>query len=152
LFDEPDASRLEQPFPRGPGDRCPDDRRPDAGIPATNTNTSAAAAAEGDLDAASDGDIDWDAYYAEVFRRTKPTPPPIPTIRRRVANGSILAAIVLGFRDVFDPEKPDEAVVAEAPADPDRPDKPFHLEFDPDDPKATRAIVRLWAKPLDPDL
>ena len=142
MFDEPDASRLAAELRVGPAD-VDDDRT----LADTPGGTAMREANDAALSDEADGDIDWDAYYAEVFRRTKPTPPPLRPVRRRVANGSILAAVALGFREVFDPEKPDEAVVAESPGDPDRPDKPFHLELDPDDPKATRAIVRLWAKP-----
>ena len=95
-----------------------------------------------------DGEPDWDAYYSDPrfrhFIGPQDLRPGVPLIRRYSANGSVMAAVALGFREVFDPHRAKVEIVQERDdsGDPDHPDKAFHLEFDPDDPTATRAIVR----------
>jgi hypothetical protein len=102
----------------------------------------------------AEGEIDWDAYYsdprlwervnADVAARRHGQVPVIPRVS---ANGSVMAAMMLGLREVFDPKAKQEIVVQrDDSGDPDRPDKPMHLEFDPDDPRATKATVRSWAR------
>ena len=96
-----------------------------------------------------DGEPDWDAYYSDprfghFIGSQNERPATLPLIRRYSANGSVMAAVALGFREVFDPHRAKVEIVQERDdsGDPDHPDKAFHLEFDPDDPTATRAIVR----------
>ena len=96
----------------------------------------------------ADGEPDWDAYYSDPrfghFIGTQQERTGVPLIRRYSANGSVMAAVALGFREVFDPHRAKVEIVQERDdsGDPDRPDKRFHLDFDPDDPTATRAVVR----------
>ena len=96
----------------------------------------------------ADGEPDWDAYYSDPrfghFIGAQDIRPVVPLMRRYSANGSVMAAVALGFREVFDPHRAKVEIVQERDdsGDPDHPDKAFHLEFDPDDPTATRAIVR----------
>ena len=101
------------------------------------------------------GEIDWDAYYSDPrfwaavrqAPRDKVVPvAPMPLARRMSANGSVMAAMALGFREVFEGHKDKGEIiqVRDDSGDGDRPDKPFHLEFDPEDPENTRAIVRTW--------
>lgn len=95
-----------------------------------------------------DGEPDWDAYYSDPrfghFIGPQHERAAMPLMRRYRANGSVMAAVALGFREVFDPHHAKVEIVQERDdsGDPDRPNKPFHLDFDPDDPTATRAIVR----------
>ena len=101
-----------------------------------------------------DGEVDWDAYYdvprlwekvnADIAARRIGE---VPIIRRRSANGSVVSAMMLGIRDALEMGKPKQEIVVQRDdsGDPDRPDKGFHLEFDPDDPTNTRATVRPWA-------
>jgi hypothetical protein len=107
-----------------------------------------------DLPVGPDGEIDWDAYYddpalwakvnADIAARRVGE---VPIIRRRSANGSVVSAMMLGIRDALEMGKPKQEIVVQRDdsGDPDRPDKGFHLEFDPDDPTTTRATVRPWA-------
>lgn len=102
-----------------------------------------------------DGEIDWDAYYSDprfwtaaaTAQRHKAKPaPPMPVAKRWTANGSLMGAMALGLRQVFEGPRDRGEVVQERDdsGDPDRPDKPFHLDFDPEDPQNTRAVVRTW--------
>jgi hypothetical protein len=107
-----------------------------------------------DLPIGEDGEVDWDAYYsdprlwervnADIAARNEGR---VPIIARSSANGSVVAAMMLGIRNVFE-DKPKQEIVFERDdsGDPDNPDKPFHLDFDPDDPTNTRAVVRPWAR------
>ncbi len=107
-----------------------------------------------DLPIGPDGEVDWDAYYdnpeiwakvnADIAARRAGE---LPVIRRRSANGSVVSAMMLGIRDALEMGKPRQEIVVQRDdsGDPDRPDKNFHLDFDPEDPTNTRATVRPWA-------
>jgi hypothetical protein len=100
----------------------------------------------------SDDEIDWDAHYAdpEVAAQIRETAAeravgrPLPIVGRSSANGSVMAAVALGFKNVFQPDAGKQEIIQERDdsGDPDNPNKKFHLDFDPEDPKNTRAIVR----------
>jgi hypothetical protein len=106
-----------------------------------------------DLPLGPDGEVDWDAYYddptlwekvnADIAARRAGE---LPVIRRRSANGSVVSAMMLGIRDALEMGKPKQEIVMQRDdsGDPDRPDKGFHLDFDPEDPTNTRATVRPW--------
>jgi hypothetical protein len=72
----------------------------------------------------------------------------MPLARRYSANGSVMAAMALGFREVFEGHRDKGEIIQmrDDSGDGDRPDKKFHLEFDPEDPENTRAIVRTWVE------
>ncbi len=107
-----------------------------------------------DLPIGPDGEVDWDAYYddpllwekvnADIAARRAGE---VPIIRRMSANGSVVSAMMLGIRDALEMGKPKQEIVVQRDdsGDPDRPDKGFHLDFDPEDPTNTRATVRPWA-------
>jgi len=79
-------------------------------------------------------DLDAPAAGAEPYER------PVDRFRRS-AVGSVLAAGMLGLRDVFEPEKKEEvAIVSEAPTRPD--DKRVRLLLDPDHPDRSVVILR----------
>jgi hypothetical protein len=111
---------------------------------------------EVELPIGSDGEVDWDAYYddpklwekvnADIAARRAGE---VPVIRRMSANGSVVSAMMLGIRDALEMGKPKQEIVVQRDdsGDPDRPDKGFHLDFDPEDPTNTRATVRPWAGP-----
>jgi hypothetical protein len=111
---------------------------------------------EVELPIGSDGEVDWDAYYddpklwekvnADIAARRAGE---VPIIRRMSANGSVVSAMMLGIRDALEMGKPKQEIVVQRDdsGDPDRPDKGFHLDFDPEDPTNTRATVRPWAGP-----
>lgn len=101
-----------------------------------------------DVPIGPDGEPDWDLYFSDPrfghYVGPQTDPRSVPLVRRYSANGSVMAAVALGMRDVFDPHWRKVEIVQERDdsGDPDRPNKRFHLDFDPDDPRATRAVVR----------
>jgi hypothetical protein len=137
------------------------DRPPSkAGDPATGDHSTETVEDEelSDLPIGPDGEVDWDAYYddpglwekvnADIAARRAGE---LPVIRRRSANGSVVSAMMLGIRDALEMGKPRQEIVVQRDdsGDPDRPDKNFHLDFDPEDPTNTRATVRPWADQTD---
>ncbi len=64
-------------------------------------------------------------------------------LRRSTTSGALMAAMMLGLREVLEPPRDDEqAVVVDAPGEPDDPSASLVLRFDPDSPDKTVAIVR----------
>ena len=66
----------------------------------------------------------------------------IPSRYRRSAGASVLAAGLIGLRDVIDPAKVDDGTVIEQPADDLAPSGPVEVYLDPDDPAASIVVVR----------
>jgi hypothetical protein len=62
--------------------------------------------------------------------------------RKRSATGAVMTGIALGLKEALELPTERPALVIEAPGEPDDPDRPIDLHFDPDDPAATVAIVR----------
>jgi hypothetical protein len=72
-------------------------------------------------------------------------PPPIERFHR-TAVGSVLAASLLGLRDVLEPPKDEEpAIVVDYSGDPPFSD-PFVLRLDPDHPEDSIVMVRPWLR------
>jgi len=55
---------------------------------------------------------------------------------------ALLSGIALGLQQALEPKREVPAIVMEAPGEPDGPDAPIVLHFDPDDPTKTVAVVR----------
>jgi hypothetical protein len=66
----------------------------------------------------------------------------IPHRYRRSASASVLAAGLLGLREVVDPVPRDDEVVLEQPASPTDDDGPIEVYLDPDDPSASIVVIR----------
>ena len=64
--------------------------------------------------------------------------------RRRTVTGAMLTGIARGLGQVFEPERERAAIVAEMPGAPPPPPGPVEAQIDPDDPEASRLIVRRW--------
>ena len=62
--------------------------------------------------------------------------------RKRSATGAVLSGIALGLQQALEPKRELPAFVMEAPGEPDDPDAPIVLHFDPDDPTKTVAVIR----------
>lgn len=71
--------------------------------------------------------------------------------RRRTATGALLTGIARGLGQVFEPEREQPAIVAEAPGEPFGPPRPVEAVLDPDDPSASSLVVRRWLmdRPVD---
>jgi hypothetical protein len=61
---------------------------------------------------------------------------------KRSATGAVMTGIAVGLKEALQPRRQDVAIVMEAPGEPDDPDKPIDLRFDPDSPADTVAIIR----------
>ena len=69
---------------------------------------------------------------------------PLPFQRwiKRSASGAVLTGIALGLQQVYQPRRELPAFVMEAPGEPEDPNAPISLHFDPDDPTKTVAVIR----------
>ncbi len=65
----------------------------------------------------------------------------IPSKYRKSAGASLLAAGMLGLRDIIEPPKDDKPVV-EQHVDGDGPPRPVELYLDPDDPTRSLVVIR----------
>jgi hypothetical protein len=66
--------------------------------------------------------------------------------RRRTAAGAVLASVVRGLQQVFDPERKERVVIEqEAPGRPEDPE-PVELHFDPESPRASFVVLRPWLR------
>jgi hypothetical protein len=65
----------------------------------------------------------------------------IPHRYRRSAGASMLAAGLIGLREVIEPPKDDRPVVEQYADDGDR-ERPVEVYLDPDDPAASMVVVR----------
>jgi len=65
----------------------------------------------------------------------------IPHRYRRSAGASVLAAGLIGLREVIEPPKDDRPVVEQYADDDDR-ERPVEVYLDPDDPSASMVVVR----------
>lgn len=85
----------------------------------------------------SDDDGDDDGDGDEIVPSSA-----VGRFRRNTTAGAILNGVALGLRDVFDPVVKEEApIIQDAPGEPVEP-KPVDVDYDPDDPTASRVLVR----------
>lgn len=91
-----------------------------------------------------DGQPDWDTYYANIMGTVESEPMPQTLIQRFRGTSQAVGAIGLGIQRAIEPHKVKQEIVVQRDdsGDPDNPDKELHLDFDPEDPRQTRAIVR----------
>jgi hypothetical protein len=69
---------------------------------------------------------------------------------KRSATGAVMTGISLGLREALENKKNEPAFMIEASGQPEDPDNPISLHFDPDNPADTVAIIRRKDGP-DPD-
>lgn len=87
-------------------------------------------------------DGDEDTFVPRVLPVRPPTTAArIPSKYRQSAGASILAAGLLGLRDVIEPPKDDKPVVEQFADEGDR-DRPIEVYLDPDDPAASVVVIR----------
>ena len=63
---------------------------------------------------------------------------------RRSSAGVIMTGIALGLQDALELPKKEPAFVIKAAGEPDGDPGPIDLQFDPDDPSNTVAVIRQW--------
>ncbi len=61
---------------------------------------------------------------------------------KRSATGAIMTGISIGLREALQPAVKEPAFMIEASGQPEDPDNPIELHFDPDNPADTVAIIR----------
>ncbi len=61
---------------------------------------------------------------------------------KRSATGAIMTGISIGLREALQPAAKEPAFMIEASGQPEDPDNPIDLHFDPDNPADTVAIIR----------
>jgi hypothetical protein len=61
---------------------------------------------------------------------------------KRSATGAVLTGITMGLRQALEPTKKEPAFMVEASGQPEDPDNPIRLQFDPDSPEDTVAYIR----------
>ncbi len=94
----------------------------------------------------AEGVPEWEPELPDDPPTFQPGRKPLPKIARSAA-GEVLAAAMLGLRDALEgPRKEQEAVVVEAPGEPDDPED-FLLQLDFEHPERSRVILR---RPLEP--
>lgn len=91
----------------------------------------------------------WPVEGADHPDRHTALPPWLEAWRRRTATGALLTGMARGLGAVFEPEREQPAIVAEAPGEPFGPPRPVEAVLDPDDPAASILLVRRWL--MDPD-
>jgi hypothetical protein len=85
---------------------------------------------------------DGDTFVPRVLPvRPPPTAARIPSRYRQSAGASMLAAGLLGLRDVIEPPKDDKPVVEQFADGQDR-RRPIEVYLDPDDPAASVVVIR----------
>jgi hypothetical protein len=66
---------------------------------------------------------------------------------KRSATGAVLSGIALGLQQALEQKREVPAFIMEAPGEPEDPDAPITLRFDPDDPTKTVAVIRSVPRP-----
>ena len=94
-------------------------------------------------------DDELDEPFGHVPEPELGPPAPVPVVRshavphryRRSAGATVLAAGLIGLREVIEPPKDDEPVVEQYASDDGR-ERPIEVFLDPDDPSASLVVVR----------
>ena len=108
-----------------------DDPGPDPAIgePDPTTGTDAA----GEIPSDQQGD-ETDKYNSLRFNRWM----------KRSATGAMMTGIAIGLHEALELPKKEPAFVIKATGEPDGPQGPIDLQFDPDSPSNTVAVIRPW--------
>jgi hypothetical protein len=69
---------------------------------------------------------------------------------KRSTTGAVMTGIAMGLQQALEPQNRNVPFVIEAKGEPDDPDRPIDLKFDPDSPADTVAIIRRPATGDDP--
>lgn len=61
---------------------------------------------------------------------------------KRSTTGAVMTGIAMGLQQALEPQNREVPFVIEAKGEPDDPDRPIDLRFDPDSPADTVAVIR----------
>ena len=108
---------------------------------------------DGSLDGSGDGSLDGSEDSDEAGGDAASGRDPLRFNRwmRSSASGGILTGIALGLQHALEERREQPAFVMEAPGEPEDPDAPITLHFDPDDPTKTVAVIRTPSDDARPD-
>ena len=123
---------VERPPEAGRGDDGRADAAPapdDGADPGGGRAADCDAAVAATVDDADDADDGTDPLRFRRWMRSSST-------------GAVLTGIALGLQHALEEHREQPAFVVEAPGEPEDPDAPITLHFDPDDPTRTVAVVR----------
>lgn len=70
---------------------------------------------------------------------------------KRTATGAVLTGIARGLHQALEPPRKESSMVTQARGEPEDPDGPIELRFDPDSPAGTVAVIRRPADGGDPE-
>ena len=88
----------------------------------------------------------------EVSGEPEPHAQPAPIERfHRTSVGTVLAAGMLGLRDVLEPVKDDEPAIVEDWSGGEPFNEPYVMRLDPEHPEDSIVMVRPWLKPHERD-
>jgi len=92
----------------------------------------------------TDSDVDGGTNTVGFTDTDGGTPDPLrfSNWMKRSATGAVLSGIALGLQHALEEKRELPAFVMEAPGEPEDPDAPIILHFDPDDPTNTVAVIR----------
>ena len=99
---------------------------------------------EDGLDVIADDDVHPDGDETEVGGPVDDVPSTRFDRVRRSTAGVMMTGIALGLQDALELPKKQPAFVIKASGQPDGPQGPIDLSFDPDDPSNTVAVIRPW--------
>jgi hypothetical protein len=126
---------------RGVVENVPDPERPGAVEAAAPDVGTEGAEGEAGADGAQDGAGPEDPDGAGPEGAVERDPLRFNNWMKRSATGAVMTGIAIGLREALEPRRPEVAFVIEA-SDPDSPDGPIDLRFDPDSPQNTVAVIR----------
>ena len=82
----------------------------------------------------------------EASRETPGDPLRFDRWRRRSAAGAMMTGIAFGMQEALDRKRKEPPIVQQVDGDPG-PQGPIELQFDPDHPEKTVAVIRPWLMP-----
>jgi hypothetical protein len=99
---------------------------------------------EDGLDVIADDGVHPDGDETGIGEPVDDAPPTRFDRVRRSTAGVMMTGIALGLQDALELPKKQPAFVIKASGQPDGPQGPIDLSFDPDDPSNTVAVIRPW--------
>jgi len=124
----PEAGDDGSPWSNAGSDAVPDPAE-DAGVQAPHVSDTDGPDHPDDPDAEGSGTEEHEPLRFQRWMRSS-------------ATGGVLTGIALGLQHALEQRREQPAFVMEAPGEPEDPDAPITLHFDPDDPTKTVAVVR----------
>ncbi len=100
----------------------------------------------GDLEADHGDSGERDQEASELAEASEPAEDSLrfDRWRRRSAAGAMMTGIAFGMQEALERKRKEVPIVQRADGDPAGPQGPIELQFDPDHPEKTVAVIRPW--------